>query len=87
MYGKIQASGLSEFIPFICTSALGGGVGGANPVFLFTLRSGRWPLLAFPQLLSNHGRGLTASVGCQFWEPSFTFGGQKSTMAMIFPVY
>ena len=68
----------------------GGGVwggGSTNPVLLFTLKSGRWLLLAFPQLLSNHGRGLTASVGCQFWEPSFTFGGQKSTMAMIFPVY
>ena len=62
-----------QTIPWI----LGGGGGGANPVFLFTLRSGRWPLLAFPQLLSNHGRGLTASVGCQFWEPSFTFGLER----------
>ena len=27
---------------------------GANPVPLFTLRNGRWLLLAFSQLLSNH---------------------------------
>jgi hypothetical protein len=28
-----------------------------------------------------------ASVGSQFWEPSFTFGGQKSLMAVTFLVY
>ena len=30
---------------------------GPNPVSSFTLRSGRWLLLAFPQLLSNHRGG------------------------------
>ena len=30
---------------------------GANPVSPFTLRCGRWLLLAFPQLLSNHHGG------------------------------
>ena len=31
--------------------------------------------------------GLVASAGSQFWEPSFTFGGQKSLMAVTFLVY
>ena len=30
---------------------------GANPVYLFTSRSGRWLLLVFPQLFSSHRRG------------------------------
>ena len=30
---------------------------GSNPVSMFTLRSGRWLLLAFPQLLSSHHGG------------------------------
>ena len=31
--------------------------------------------------------GLAASTGFQFWEPSLTFGGQKSLMAVTFRVY
>ena len=42
IYEKMQASGLTEFIPFVCTSAIWG-----PSISLFTL------LLAFPQLLSN----------------------------------
>ena len=54
---------------------------GANLVSSFTL------LLAFPQLLSSHHGGwcrggVTESTGSQFWEPSFTFEGQKAPMAM-----
>ena len=75
MYGKRQASWLSEFIPSYAPQ-----LSGANPVFLFTL------LLAFPQLLSNHCGGMAASDGSQFGEPSFTFGGQKSLMAVTFLV-
>ena len=54
---------------------------GPNHVSLLTLRGGRWLLLAFPQLLSSLCRGW------QFWEVSFTSGGQKSLMAMTFLVY
>ena len=43
MYGKMQASGLMESIPFICTSAIWG-----QSCSLFTF------LLALFQLLSNH---------------------------------
>ena len=31
--------------------------------------------------------GVAASAGSQFWEPSFTFGGQKFLMAVTFLVY
>ena len=54
---------------------------GPNPVSLFTLRDGRWLLLASPQLLSNQRGGWPH---WKFWEPSFTFGGQKSLMAVTF---
>ena len=45
-----------------------------------------------PQLLSSHcrggrGGGRAASAGLQFGEPSFTFGGQRSLMAVRFLVY
>ena len=56
---------------------------GPNPISLFTLRSGRWLLLASPQLLSNQRGGWQH---WKFWEPSFTFGGQKSLMAVTFLV-
>ena len=32
-------------------------------------------------------RGMAASAGSQFWEPSFTFGGQKSLIVVTFLVY
>ena len=54
---------------------------GANPVSLFTL------FLAFPQLLSNHRWGGSTSAESQFWASSFTFGGQKSLMAVKFLVH
>ena len=54
---------------------------GANPVSLLTL------FLASSQLLSNHGVGMAASAESQFGEPSFTFEGQKSLMAVTFLVY
>ena len=48
----------------------------------FTLRSGRcarWLRLAFPELLSKQTPVVvTAPASSQFWEPSFTFGGQKT---------
>ena len=53
---------------------------GANPVSLLIL------LLAFPQLLSNHRGGWQRPLD-QCWEPSFTFGGQKSLMPVTFLVY
>ena len=69
------ASGLTEFIPFICTSAIW-----ANLVSLFTF------LLAFPQLLSSHC-GVAAATGSQYWEPLFTSGAQESLMAVTFLIY
>ena len=59
---------------------------GANPVSRLTLRGGRWLLLAFPQLLSHHHGGWQHPLD-QFWEPSFTFGDQKSLMAVTFLIY
>ena len=68
---------------------------GPNPVSLFTLSSGscgRWLPLEFPQLLSNHHGGWITMAGggicwIELWEPAFTFGGQKSLMAVTFSVY
>ena len=59
---------------------------GSNPISLFTLRGGRWLLLAFPQFLSHHC-GVAAFARLEVWEPSFTVWGQKSLMAAIFLVY
>ena len=76
MYGKTQASGLTQFIPFLCSSAIWGHSG-----FLVYLASWIFPA---PQ---QSPKGLAASSGSQFWEPSFTFGGQKSLMAVTFLIY
>ena len=64
----MQASGLSELIPFKCTSAIGGQI-----LFIvcllhsvFTVRSGRhggWLLLAFPQAHEQSLCGMAASAG------------------------
>ena len=47
-----------------------------------------WQMAAscFPQLLSNHHGGWQHPLD-QFWEPSFTYGDQKSLMAVTFLVY
>ena len=76
MYGKMQVSGLTEFIPLIYTSAIWG-----HSCFLIHLASCIPPA---PQLSPW---GVAASAGSQFWKPSFTFGGQKSLMAVTCPVY
>ena len=70
MYGKIQVSGLTKFIPFISYAPQ---LSETKNVCLFTL------LLASLQLLSNHhGVVMVAALaGSQFWEPLFTFGDQK----------
>ena len=61
---------------------------GTNPVSLFTLRGGRWLLLAFPSssAITMVAGGVAASPG-SVWEPSFTTGDQKSLMAVTFLVY
>ena len=74
MYRKTQASGLTEFIPFICTSAIPG-----QSCFLTHLASCTPP--APQQSL------LGVAAGSQFGEPAFTFGGQKSLMAVTFLAY
>ena len=76
MFRKLQASGLTEFIPFLCTSAIW-----SQSCFLVHLAS------CISQLLSNHRGGVAASAGLQVWEPLFTLGGQKLLMAGIFLVY
>ena len=58
MYGKTQASGLTEFIPIKCTSALWGQSG-----FIVHLAS------CIPQAPLWSLSGVAASTG---WEPLFT---------------
>ena len=78
----MQASGLTEFIPFKAPQ-----LSGANPVSLFALRSGKWLLLAFPQLfsyqqLSMGGGGIhwITILGALFhvWRPEITDGCDNS---------
>ena len=64
----MQASGLTEFLPFICTSAIWGQILFLVYILhsLFTLRSGRcgaWLLLAFPQAHEQSLCGMAASAG------------------------
>ena len=68
---KTQASGLTDFLPFICFSAVWG-----QSCFLVHLASCISPA---PQHLPW---GVAASSGLQFWLPLFTFGSQKSLMAV-----
>ena len=72
MHGKVQASGLTEFLPFICTSAVWG-----QPVSFVTF----FP--AFPNsstITVCGGRGNIHWI--TFQKLSFSFGGQKSIMAV-----
>ena len=68
MYGKMQALGLTEFIPFIGTSP-----SGANPIPLFTL------FLASSQLLITLGDGgifwiTVLGAFIHIWRPEITDG-------------
>ena len=58
----------------------------ANPVSLITLRSGIFAT-CIPPAPQQSPWGVAASTGSQFWEPSFTFEGQRSLMALTFFVY
>ena len=63
-------------------------LGSLNSFFSFAPQlSEAKAVLAFPQLLSIHSGGGAASARSQFWELSFTFGGQKSLMALTFLIY
>ena len=75
VYGKMQASGLAEFIPFIGTSAIWG-----QPCPLVHLAS------CIPPAPQQSLWGMVASAGSVFLETSFTFGGQKSLMVVTFLV-
>ena len=80
MYGKMQASGLTEFIPFICTSAVWGQI--LFPVTARGDRCGAWLLLAPhphpppPPQQPPWGKGWRHLLDFRhcvlFWEPSFT---------------
>ena len=72
----LQASGLTEFIPFLFTSAVCG-----QACFLVHLAS------CIPPAPQQSPWGMVTSLGWKFGEPSFTFGGQKSLMAVTFLVY
>ena len=72
----LQASGLTEFIPCLFTSAICG-----QACFLVHLAS------CTPPAPQQAPWGMAASPGWKFWEPSFKFGGQKSLMAVTFLVY
>ena len=81
----MQASGLREFIPFICTSAIW-----SQSCFSVHLKEWpNWQMAAscIPPTPQQSPWGVAASTGSQFWEPSFTFGDQKSMMAVTFLVY
>ena len=83
MYGKMQAAGLTELIPFKCTLAIWG-----KSCLLVHLKEWQMAVSCIPSSSSAITiGGWQASAGSQFWEPSFTFGGQKLLMAMIFHVY
>ena len=53
---------------------------GADPVSLFTLRSGKWVLPEFPQFLRNHGKVWQHLLNCSFesshniWRPEIIDG-------------
>jgi len=80
MYGKMQASGLTDFIPFTCTS-------GAKYCFLVHLKEWQMAAPCIPPTPQRSPWEVAASIGSQFWEPSFTFGGQKLMVAVTFLVY
>ena len=69
----MQASGLTESIPF---TAIWG-----ESCFLAHFPS------CIPLAPQQSQVGVAASAGSQFGEPSFTFEGQKSLMAVTFLVY
>ena len=83
MYGKMQASGLTECNSFICSSAIWG-----QSCFFVHLKEwvadGCFLHSPAPQ---QSPWWVAASPGSKFWEPSLTFGGQKSLMAVTFLVY
>ena len=56
MFGKMQASGLTEIIPFMCTSALWG-----QTCFLAPLQGWQMTASCIPQLLSIHS-GVVAVI-------------------------
>ena len=66
MYGKMKAPGLTEFTPFLCTSAIWG-----QSCFLVHLASCKAAYSAASQ------QSLWAPAGSLFEEPSFTFPLEK----------
>jgi len=56
---------------------------------LFPVHLKEWQMAAFrvPPAPQQSAQGVAASTGSQFWEPSFTFGGQKLLIAVTILVY
>ena len=80
MYGKMQASQLTELIPFICNSAIW-----SQSCFLVHLKEWQMAASCISPAPQQSPQVVAASARSQFWEPSFTFGSQKSLMAV--PVF
>ena len=75
-YVRADVSPWAHRIPsFICTSAVWG-----QSCFLIHLAS------CIPPAPQQSLWGVAGSAGLQFWGPSFTFGGQKSLVAVTFLV-
>ena len=83
MHEKMQASGLSEFIAFIYSSAICGHIqffcSPEEVVDGYSLHS--------PSSSAITIGGVAASIGSQFGETLFMFGGQKLLMGVTFIVY
>ena len=77
MYGKRQASWLNEFIPSYAPQ-----LSGAKSWFLFHLEEWQVAASCISPAPQQSPQVVAASAKSQFWEASFTFGSQKSLMAM-----
>ena len=60
---------------------------GTKSCFFVHLREWQMAASCIPLAPQQSLRGVAASAGSKFWEPSFTFGGQKLLMVVTFLVY
>ena len=72
-WGAIAFSGTSTIWDQIC--------------FFVHLREWQMAASCIPLAPQQSLRGVAASAGSKFWDPSFTFGGQKLLMVVTFLVY
>lgn len=82
MYGKMQASGLTEFICFICIS-----LSGASPASVFTLFLALPPTAPQQSPMGGGVVGMATSAGSQWWEHLIHIWSPELLMAVAFLVY